>query len=241
MSVEVVRNDDADALATTVAEALIERLTRIQADGRRPALVLTGGGIAAEVHRRVARSVTSLDVDWGDVEFWFGDERYVDAWSEDRNARQARDSLLDHVAVDRSLVHEMPSADSGLPVDDAAADYALALPEAPYDVLMLGVGPDGHCASLFPGLPQVHATGRVTGVTDSPKPPPVRLSLTMEELNRAREVWFVVAGEEKAAAVGRALSGDTTLDETPCSGPRGTDRTVWFLDEAAATRVQRTA
>lgn len=235
MSVEVVRHDDGEALATAVAEQLIQRLAQIQADGRRPTLVLTGGGIAAEVHRRVARSVHSLDVDWADVEFWFGDERYVEGWSKDRNARQARDSLLDHVDVDRRLVHEMPSADSGLPVDDAAADYALALPEAPYDVLMLGVGPDGHCASLFPGLPQVHATGRVVGVTDSPKPPPVRLSLTMEELGRAREVWFVVAGPEKAEIVARALSGDTTLDETPCSGPRGTERTVWFVDEPAAS------
>jgi 6-phosphogluconolactonase len=237
MTPEVVRHVDAVALASAVADALVRRLAVIQSEGRRPTLVLTGGTIAADVHRRVAGSVDSLDVDWGDVEIWFGDERYVDGWSAERNARQAYDSLLSHVDVDRRLVHEMPSADSGLPVDDAAADYARTLPDTPYDVLMLGVGPDGHCASLFPGLPQVHATGRVVGVADSPKPPPLRISMTMDELCRAQEVWFVAGGDAKADAVARALGGQTSLDETPASGPRGITRTVWFLDEEAAARL----
>jgi 6-phosphogluconolactonase len=237
MTVEIVRHADQTGLSTAVAAALVQRLATVQADGRRPALVLTGGSVAAEVHRQVAGSVDGLDVDWEDVEIWFGDERYVDGWSRDRNARAARDTLLDHVGVDSRLVHEMPSSDSGLPVDDAAADYALTLPETPYDVLMLGVGPDGHCASLFPGLPEVRATGRVTGVTGSPKPPPVRISMTMAELGNAREVWFVVSGAEKADAVAQALSPDASLDETPAAGPRGTERTVWWLDEAAASRL----
>ena len=237
MTAEIVRLPDAAELASAVAECLVRRLAGIQAEGRRPKVVLTGGSIAAEVHRRVAGSVDGLDVDWGDVELWFGDERYVDGWSGERNARQAHDSLLAHVDVDPRLVHEMPSADSGLPVDDAAADYAQQLPESPYDVVMLGVGPDGHCASLFPGLPQVHATGRVVGVTDSPKPPPVRLSMTMDELCRADEVWFVAAGAEKADAVARALGGQTSLDETPASGPHGRIRTVWFLDDEAASAL----
>jgi 6-phosphogluconolactonase len=173
-------------------------------------------------------------VDWAEVEFWFGDERYVGAASEERNARQAHDSLLSRVPVDPGRVHEMPSADSGLSVDEAAAAYAEALPGTPYDVLMLGVGPDGHCASLFPGFPQVHAPGRVVGVTGSPKPPPSRISMTMAELCRAEEVWFVASGEGKADAVARALGGRTTVEATPASGPHGTARTVWFLDEPAA-------
>src|SRR3954454_11537089 len=107
-----------DLLAEAVAEALIERLAAIQTEGRVPSVCLTGGTIAGLVHRRVASSLNGFDVDWDEVDFWWGDERYVDATSADRNAVQARRDLLDHMDVDPERVHEMPSRDSGLTLDE---------------------------------------------------------------------------------------------------------------------------
>jgi 6-phosphogluconolactonase len=106
---------------------------------------------------------------------------------------------------------------------------------------MLGVGPDGHVASLFPGFPQLDVDDDITvAVTGSPKPPPLRISLTYPALNRTRQVWFLVSGDGKADAVARALAtGDAAADrhEIPAVGVHGRERTVWFLDEAAASRL----
>ena len=106
-----------------------------------------------------------------------------------------------------------------------------------FDVLMLGMGPDGHCASLFPGHPALDVDDRIAvGVTDSPKPPPERISLTFAALNRSRNVWFLVSGEDKAPAVAAALGG-ADLHDTPAAGVTGEELTIWFLDRPAASRL----
>lgn len=237
MSAEQRVLDEADQLASTVAEALIERLAAIQAADRVPTVGLTGGSIARKVHRAVASSVNSLDVDWDAVEFWFGDERFVDSHSDDRNAGQARQDLLDPLEVPPHRVHEMPAADSGMSLDEATDAYADELRSkgsGSFDVLFLGLGPDGHIASLFPGSTQVSVDDRIAvAVPDSPKPPPERVSLTLPALNRSRAVWFVVAGEEKADAVRRSLAGGDVAT-APASGVVGSEETVWWLDRAAA-------
>ena len=121
-----------------------------------------------------------------------------------------------------------------------AAEFAAAVrPEdhgdvPTFDVLMLGVGPDGHVASLFPERPAVYEDERpVVAVHGAPKPPPTRITLTFPALNAAREVWFLVAGEEKAGAVRLALSGAGPV-QIPAAGVRGRQRTLWLLDRAAA-------
>ncbi|WP_109508577.1 6-phosphogluconolactonase [Nocardioides speluncae] len=230
---------EADVVAE-VATALVTRLAEIQSVGRVPAIVLTGGTIAALVHAAVAVHPRARDVDWTRVEIWYGDERYVAADSPDRNAVQARESLLDHVPVNADLVHEMPAADGpfGPDLDAAAAAYASTLRAEPFDIVMLGMGPDGHCASLFPGFPQVHAAGPVVPVTGSPKPPPERLSLTIPALSNTRDIWFLVSGDGKADAAARALARDARVDDVPASGPRGLERTVWYLDTAAAAHLR---
>jgi 6-phosphogluconolactonase len=101
---------------------------------------------------------------------------------------------------------------------------------------MLGVGPDGHVASLFPGKPALYDERPVTAVRGSPKPPPIRLSLTMTSLRHARDVWFVVSGKDKARAVRLALSGAGEV-QVPAAGPRGLSRTLWLLDQAAASEL----
>jgi len=236
MTVKV--HPDASALSAAVATALLERLAEIQAEGRVPAVVLTGGTIADEIHREVARLSPDSGVDWGQVDIWWGDERYVVADSPDRNALQARESLLAHVPVAPERVHEMPDSSYGSVFDAAAAygDEVRAVGSGAFDVVMLGVGPDGHVASLFPGFPQLDVDDRVAvAVTDSPKPPPERISLTFGALNRTSAVWFLVSGSGKASAVARALAGDDR-HEIPASGVSASE-TIWFLDEEAASQL----
>lgn len=230
-------------LARSVAERLVRTLVRIQGEGGVPSVVLTGGTIAEAIHRAVLEVPGQAEVDWSRVEVWFGDERFVPAGDPQRNALQARDALLAAVPVDAARVHEMPASDgpNGDDVDAAALAYAGELrrvlgPAPHFDVLMLGVGPDGHCASLFPHHEEVQAPGLVVAVRDSPKPPPTRISLTMELLGRADEVWFVASGGGKAQAVHDALTSDD-VDAVPASGPKGRQRTLWLLDAGAASKL----
>jgi 6-phosphogluconolactonase len=237
----VKRYADPDQLARNVAASLIGSIARVQGLGRTPSVVLTGGSVADRVHAAVAASADVRLVDWSDVEFWWGDERFVPEDDPDRNAGQARAAMLDHLPVDPSRVHAMAASDGPLGDDpDAAATaYAAELAAALggdgpcFDIVMLGVGPDGHCASLFPGRSEVSDPAPVLAVRSSPKPPPTRISLGMSTLMRAREVWFVVTGSEKAEVVTAALRG-ADVSELPAAGPKGTKRTVWFVDEDAA-------
>ena len=234
MSTEVIAHVGPDELADAVARRLIALIAAAQAEDRVPHIALTGGTIAERIHRRVRALAESLagPVDWSRVELWWGDERFVAADSEERNAGQARSDLLDALPLDPARVHEMPSTDSGLSLDDAALAYAKDLRErgsGRFDLVMLGVGPDGHVASLFPGHPQLQADGIATSVADSPKPPPERITLTFPALNRAAEVWFVVAGSEKADAVRRALADDGDVETTPARGVVGQRATRWFV------------
>ena len=235
-------HDTPEELATSVAGAFLRLLTVHQAAGDVPHVALTGGSIADKIHREIARLGPDSDVDWSRVEFFWGDERFVAADSDERIAKQARTAFLDVIGVDPARVHEVPSTDDASSVDDAASAYADTLRAAgsgSFAVTMLGVGPDGHVASLFPGFPQLSVDDAVAvGVTGSPKPPPERVSLTFAALNRSDEVWFVVNGEGKADAVGKALAAHPPgVDEIPATGVRGRAATIWFLDRAAASKV----
>jgi 6-phosphogluconolactonase len=237
---EVNRFASSDVLADAVAEALVATLRRAQDEGRVPAVALTGGTIAGRIHERVADA--GAGVDWSRVDVWFGDERFVPADDDDRNDGQAARSLLEHLPLDPARVHPMPASDGAHPdLADAATAYGDELRSqgsGEFDVVMLGVGPDGHVASLFPGHPQLDVDDAVAvPVTDSPKPPPERISLTFSALNRAREVWFLVSGDGKADAVARALTPGTDVHEVPAVGVHGKERTVWWLDEDAASRL----
>ena len=168
----------------------------------------------------------------------------------DRNETQAREALIGLLPIPAANVHPIPGPDApgiGSP-EAAAASYAVTLAEfAPtehtddagpsvpaFDLVLLGVGPDGHIASLFPEHDTLEVTDRaVVGVHGSPKPPPERVSLTLPALEAAAEVWLVVAGADKSEAVGRALAGDD-LRRTPAAGARGRARTLWLLDTEVA-------
>ena len=230
-------------LATSVAVALLARLSHVQSEGRVPQIGLTGGSIAEELHREVARLSPGSGVDWSRVVLWWGDERWLPTGSADRNEVQAHESFISAVGVDPSHTHPMPASDEGLSLADAAVAYGETMREhgaGSFDVLMLGVGPDGHVASLFPGHPAAVLRDAIAvPVEESPKPPPQRISLTFEAMDRSDAVWFVVAGADKADAVAAAMSGPAEIGspeavECPARVPRGTEETVWWLDPETA-------
>lgn len=239
-------HDDDRALATAVAGELLTRLADAQEAGRDPHVALTGGSISEVVHREVARLAGDAHVDWNRVVIWWGDDRFVEPASPDRNALQARTELLAAVGIPHANVHEIPSTAACETVEEAAASYAAELRAHGgdgFEVVMLGLGPDGHVASLFPGHPALDLRGELAvGVRQSPKPPPERVSLTFEALNRTRAVWFLVSGDSKAEAVARSLAGRTgeggepaDLHDVPAVGVTGAEETIWFLDRGSAS------
>ena len=162
---------------------------------------------------------------------WWGDERWVPADDPERNDRQAREALLDALDLDPARVHPVgaPGGPDGDDADAAAARYAdeltaAAPPDAdvpPFDVLLLGMGPEGHTASIFPESPAAHDERPAFAVHGCPKPPPTRVSLGFSAITAAREVWVVASGEEKAPMVALALSGVGRV-QVPVAGAVGT-------------------
>ncbi|MFB9376389.1 6-phosphogluconolactonase [Kineococcus gynurae] len=239
----VVVAPDKEALAVAVAARLLTTLADAIAERGRAHVSLTGGSIGVAALAAVADSPARSTVDWSRVHLWWSDERFLPAGDPDRNATQAREALLDALPLDPATVHEPPASD-GVDGDDpgaAAARYAAELAaqgegaETPeFDVLLLGMGPDGHVASLFPGHEGLaRDESSVVAIRDSPKPPPTRLSFTFGALHRARRVWLVAAGGEKAPAVARGVGGDDP-SSTPAAGVHGSLETLWLLDAAAA-------
>lgn len=248
---EVVVRATPELLAAAVAARLVTRMVDAQASRGVASIVLTGGSTGIAVLRHLLAAPARDAVDWHQVELYWGDERFLPTGHPERNETQARQALLDHVPVDPARVHPMPAAggEYGNDVEAAAEAYARLLraaahpedhgPVPAFDVLLLGVGPEGHTASVFPSSPAVYEAERtVVGVHGCPKPPPTRISLTLPAIRCATEVWLAVAGADKAAAVAMALGG-AGATQIPAAGAVGRRRTLWLLDRAAAAKVPR--
>jgi 6-phosphogluconolactonase len=236
---EVVVHPDAAALAVDVASRLLTRLAALQSDAERVSLVLTGGRTGIAVLEQVRGSHRRDTVDWTRIDVFWSDERFVPVRDDERNERQAREALLDHVPTPPHSVHAIAASDGrfGDDLDLAAHDYDLVLRSRSrrngqlFDVCLLGVGEEGHVASLFPDSPAVRAADRyAVAVRNSPKPPACRVSLTLCAIRRADEVWLMTGGTGKADAVAAALAPGTDERALPAAGARGLRRTVWFLD-----------
>ncbi|SDP41095.1 6-phosphogluconolactonase [Nakamurella panacisegetis] len=238
--VEVVVHRDTTDLNVSTAARLAAKLVQIQAQGRVPRIALTGGGSGIGLLAELNASPAKDDIDFSRIEFYWGDERFVPGQDPERNEKQARDALLDHVRVDPAKVHPMAASDGefGDDVDRAAAAYAAVVGDDPaFDVVMLGMGPEGHVASIFPESPAVfEQAATVVAVRDCPKPPPTRMSLTLPAIRRADEVWIITGGDGKADAVHRALSGAGEV-ELPVAGATGRTRTLFLLDRGSAARL----
>jgi 6-phosphogluconolactonase len=253
---------DPEVLAQAAAARFVVRLVDAQAERGLASVVLTGGRTAERIYRALRDSPARDAVDWRRVDVWWGDERFLPAGDPERNETQARAALLDALPLDPARVHPMPAAPAGsrerAPAspaiasnvapdpETAAAHYADALAAAArpgtarlphFDLLLLGVGEDGHVASVFPEHPAAYETRPVAGVRGSPKPPANRITLTLPALNTAQDVWLLATGPEKASAVGMALVGHAGPVQLPACGVRGVERTVWLVDRAAASEV----
>jgi 6-phosphogluconolactonase len=245
----VVVHSTKELLVRAAAARLITHLVDAQASRGFASLVLTGGSVGVGLLAEIAGAPARDAVDWTKVDFWWGDERFLPAGDPGRNETQARAALLDQIRLDPERVHPMPASDGPDDVDVAAGRYAEELAAAArsqgtardvvpaFDVLLLGVGPDAHVASLFPEMAAVHETDRtVVAVHGSPKPPPLRISMTLPAIGRALEVWCVVSGADKAPAVGLAFSGAGPV-QAPAGAAVGQRRTLWLLDRPAARQV----
>ncbi len=227
---------DSAVLAKGAARRLVTALEDLQRDPDRVAqLCLTGGRIAAKIYEELGRLIQDSAVDTRRLELWWGDERFVPTSDPDRNAGPTLALLARHFSLDPARTHPMPAADGIIDSAECAVAYEKELGDTVFDICLLGMGPDGHVASIFPNHPSfLERSYGAIGVTDSPKPPPERISLTIPTLSRSRQIWFLVSGEDKAEAVSRSWRGDKSI---PAGVVRGTVETTWLLDSDASSQI----
>jgi 6-phosphogluconolactonase len=222
--VELVIVDTADDVASIVAE----RLARAAREGGHVAL--TGGSTPERAYREAARR----EADWSRTEIWWSDERCVPPDDELSNYALAKRTLLDNVRQQPRAVHRIKGE---LGKDDAAADYLTELGETIFDFELLGIGPDGHVASLFPNAPTLRQRKRVLPAEPALEPFVDRVTLSIPALSSAKDIVFALTGAEKADAARRAFAEEPG-PATPASLVRAKDgRTTAILDRAAAAAL----
>lgn len=245
MSTTVEVFPDSETLVEAAGRRLVETIRAAVAARGRALVVLTGGGNGIGLLKYLRAQAGQID--WPKVHLFWGDERYVPLADGERNEKQAREALLDHVDIPSSNVHPMAASDGEFGSDLAAAALAYeqllaanAEPGEPvpnFDVHLLGMGPEGHINSLFPDTAAVRETTRmVVSVDDSPKPPPQRITLTIPAIRRSREVWLLVSGAAKGEAAAAAIGGAEPA-VIPAAGAVGLETTLWLLDEDAAAKL----
>ncbi len=232
---------DQAGLAEAAARRFVELSQAAIDRGGRFSVALAGGTTPRAMYERLARPPLHDEVDWANVHVFWSDERYVPPDDPQSCYRMARESLLAHVPIPAAHIYLAPTI-GGAP-EAAAQAYAETLTASfksdlpRFDLILLGMGPDGHTASLFPGKPQVTAPDAdlVVAVHEAPKPPPTRLSFTLPLINAAAQVIFLVAGADKAAALRDVLRGPPDPARLPAQGVRLTRGTLtWLVDAAAA-------
>lgn len=251
--------DHAEAVAEAVAIKLLAVLEETVAIRGIAHVSLTGGGAGIKTLESVADLVLQPGVpapDWSKVHIWWGDERLLPEGDAERNDVQARKALLDQLISDHGLpeenIHPMPTSEQAESPEAGALIYAQQLescaPEGglnglslpPIAVMLLGMGPDAHINSLFPGKDALDVTGRTTaGEQDAPVElgPSQRITLTFDAVHTASRVWVGATGAEKANAVAAALSPEEEISRTPAAGAWGAEETVWHVDRAAASKL----
>lgn len=245
---------DADELAARAADLFVQAAHNAVAARGRFTVALAGGSTPEAMYRLLAQAPRREQAPWADTFVFFGDERFVPPGDEQRsNVGMARRALLDHVPLP-ATGHVFAVDTTNAPRAEAAAHaYANTLaaffgrpdPSGPppvFDLVLLGLGDDGHTASLFPGMPALHVNDRwVVASPPGVLPPPVdRITLTFPVLNAARQVVFLVAGDKKAPALAAVLQNGADPSAHPAAGVRPANGTLtWLVDEAAARGLFR--
>lgn len=248
----VVVYPNSAVLAKATAARLLLTLADIQA--RRPVVhvAISGGSVGTQLLAAVPQSELADLVDWSGIHFWWVDERFVPAGDADRNDAATDEVLFQPLALPEQNLHRMSSTDDVELLELGVQAYAQELAQHAksgetmplFDIVLLGMGPDGHVASLFPGHPVLNAgvesssgpSVTTVGVEDSPKPPSKRITLTLPAVNHARTVWISAWGEGKAEAVAGAI-GSRPIDEIPAAGVKGQQETLWLLDVESASKL----
>ncbi len=235
-NIRIFRFQDSASLADRFALMLIQRLAELSSVKETVNLGLTGGRVAHTVYTQLADRFGAQEIDTSKIHLWWSDERFVPTTSPERNSQQALSVLAQTMALIPSQIHLMPAADGQRDPDEAAFAYATELGDIRFDICLLGMGEDGHIASIFPDHPSFdpQATNTVIGVTESPKPPSERITMTLPAINQSTEIWMMATGKEKASAAARAINGDPTI---PAGHLVGTSNTYWFLDFEAASEL----
>jgi 6-phosphogluconolactonase len=231
----VNRFKDAESLAKGAAEEFVTRLAQLLEELPEVHVQVTGGTIGIATLAAIADREDAHLLDWSRVHVWWGDERFVETDSPDRNSVQAHNAMLKKLP--KTNLHPFPASDEGMTLDEAAnffsAEVASLKPK--FSIAFVGVGPDGHICSLFPGKPEIEPGVLVIAEHDSPKPPPQRLSFSYEAMNSVDEIWFVIAGADKQDAVSVAF-GDNPK-QLPVGRVQGKSKTVWFVDQSAGNKT----
>jgi 6-phosphogluconolactonase len=221
-------HDDLDDLSAAVAQRIAESAAQAIAARGVFRVALAGG----EAPRRCYEKLRYLPIDWVHVQIYFGDERCLPKGDAQRNDTMTRDALLGYLAIPQANIHAIPAE---LGACDAASGYAAALEQAaPLDMVLLGMGEDGHTASLFPDNPATESSAAVVAVFNAPKPPAERVSLGMGTLNAARQKIFLVAGAGKRKALEQMSLGKSL----PAARVLAAE---WHLDHAALPLAEKQA
>jgi len=232
----VNRFKDGNSVANQVANDLLEFLKEKLASQTRVDLAVTGGTVGIATLTACA-DLPFSKLDLARLHIWWGDERFVESDSDDRNAKQAQGAWISRLNIPSQNIHEFPAKSANLNLDEAASLFEdqFASEGISFDLMLMGMGPDGHVASLFPGQESLSGRENVIAVHNSPKPPPQRLSFTYETINKAKQIWFTVAGADKADAVS-VVFGDTP-ESLPAGRISGKEKTVWYIDQTAGNLV----
>jgi 6-phosphogluconolactonase len=207
------------------------------------AVALAGGNTPRAIYKLLATEYRER-IEWFRVHFFWGDERYVPMNDSNSNYRMVRETLLEHIAIAVENVHRMPT--EFIQPDEAARSYEKTLfdffgvSSPRFDLIMLGLGKDAHCASLFPGSPALQERKRLVVIAESPQPPKTRLTLTFPVINHAANIYFFVSGEDKAPALKSTLEGEIDFQNYPAQAVKTVNgRMIWWVDEKAANLLKR--
>ena len=224
-NLELTLYEDSAELVVTAANEAIKVIVNQLAEKKDFHLALTGGTLGTEFAQKLVELINHAG-DLTGLNIWFSDERFDSTDSPLRNSRPVRDGLNNSSVT----VHEVKSTDNGVSVFDAAASYEADLGEIEMDICVLGLGPDGHVASLFPDQWDPQDKARAVAITNSPKPPAERVSFSMDFINASSQVWIIAAGRSKAVAVQQVIEADTSV---PSGHVRAEKLTRLFVDTEA--------
>lgn len=244
MVTDVVVFTNSEQLSHAAARYVVQVANEAIARYGRFTLALSGGSTPKKLYGLLALSPYRDQIDWSKAEIFWSDERNVPADDPESNYRLAREVMLSKLPIPAQQIHRMPANEADR--DAAAAKYSEEMRRVfktegvpAFDLIQLGMGPEGHTASLFPHQASLHEQTRLVLPVDVPKPPPPRLTLTPPVLNAAHHTLFLVTGAEKAEAIQAVLEGPEQSDEYPAQLVRPQGNVTWMFDSAAASKISR--